>query len=47
MEINSLELYRRLLRLGKEWNVVKVELDEQTEVLHMVLYNRKPQIVKK
>jgi transposase len=37
MEINSLELYRRLLRFGKEWEVVKVELDERAEVLHITI----------
>jgi len=37
MEISSYELYGRLLRLGPEWRVSNVELDESNEVLHITI----------
>jgi len=38
MEANStFKLYERLLRLGEEWSVSSVELDERAEILHITI----------
>ena len=33
----GLKLYERLLRLGEEWSVSSVELDERAEILHITI----------
>ena len=35
MRNNTFELYERLLRLGEDWSVSSVELDERNDILHV------------
>ena len=40
MEESSYKLYERLLRLGSDWQVVNIEIDDPHDVIHVTVSYR-------